>query len=188
MRAMAASTIRSLALGILFLAWVGFVSIGVSGVVAAGMQAAFGAGFLAGDFPGVTYTPDRCADLKEYAPSGATCEEAAALHHSDETVTYRLAAGVLGLLLLGVWFAARRQGTGPGGGLPAGMVPAAGAALFGVVGLALLAQGLELLALGPGTGAGADLSAGIVSLVVAALFGIALYQSLAARDAGSRIS
>jgi hypothetical protein len=180
---MARSTARSLALGVLFLAWVGFVSIGASGVVAAGMQAAFGAGFLAGDLPDVTYTPDRCADLKEYAPSGATCEEAAALHHSDETVTYRLAAGVLGLLLLGVWLVARR-GARLGSGLPAGMIQGAGAALFGVVGLALLAQGLELLALGPGTGAGADLSAGIVSLAVALAFGIGLYRCLAAFDPG----
>ena len=185
---MESSTIRSLALGILFLAWVGFVSIGVSGVVAAGMQAAFGPGFLAGDFPGVTYTPDRCADLKEYAPTSGTCEEAAALHHSDETVTYRLAAGVLGLLLLGVWLVARRRNVGAGDGLPAGMVPAAGSALFGVVGLALLAQGLELLALGPSTGEGADLSAGIVSLVVAALFGVGLYRSLAALRPRSRAS
>ena len=181
------STIRSLALGVLLLAWVGFVSIGVGGVVAAGMQAAFGAGFLAGDIPGVTYTPDRCADLKEYAPSSSTCAEAAALHHSDETVTYRLAAGVLGLLLLGVWIVARRRAAGDGP-LPAGLIEAAGSALFGVVGLALLAQGLELLALGPGTGEGADLSAGIVSLVVAALFGVALYRSLSARDAASATS
>ena len=181
------STIRSLALGVLLLAWVGFVSIGVSGVAAAGMQAAFGAGFLAGDIPGVTYTPDRCADLKEYAPSSSTCAEAAALHHSDETVTYRLAAGVLGLLLLGVWLVARRRAAGDDP-LPAGLIEAAGSALFGVVGLALLGQGLELLALGPGTGEGAELSAGIVSLVVAALFGVALYRSLSARDAASPTS
>lgn len=174
---MAPSTIRSLALGILFLAWVGFVAIGVSGVVAAGMQAAFGPGFLAGDLPDVTYTADRCADLKEYAPPGATCEEAAALHHSDETVTYRLAAGILGLFLLGAWLVARRRGAS-GGRLPPGLLEAAGTALFGVVGLALLAQGLELLALGPRTGEGADLSAGVVSLVVAALFGVGLYRSL----------
>jgi hypothetical protein len=186
--AMTPSTIRSLALGVVFLAWVGFVSIGVSGVVAAGMQAAFGAGFLAGDFPGVTYTPDRCADLREYAPTSATCAEAAALHHSDETVTYRIAAGVLGLLLLGVWLLARRRRAVPGEGLPAGMVEAAGSALFGVVGLALLAQGLELLALGPSTGEGADLSAGIVSMVVAALFGVGLYRSLAAPRPGSHAS
>jgi hypothetical protein len=184
---MASSTIRSLALGILFLGWVGFVSIGVSGVVAAGMQAAFGAGFLAGDIPGVTYTPDRCADLKEYAPSSSSCADAAALHHSDETVTYRLAAGVLGLLMFGVWLIARR-GAARKDRLPAGLVEAAGSALFGVVGLALLAQGLELLALGPGTGEGADLSAGIVSLAVAVLFSVGLYRSLAVRDAASGTS
>jgi hypothetical protein len=183
---MAPSTIRSLALGILFLAWVGFVSIGVSGVVAAGMQAAFGAGFLAGDLPDVTYTPDRCTELKEYAPPGASCEEAAALHHSDETVTYRFAAGVLGVLLLGIWVFTRRRAAPPGDGLPAGMVSAAGCALFGVVGLALLAQGLELLAIGPAAGEGADLSAAIVSLAVAAIFAVGLSRTLAALGQPSR--
>ena len=187
MRGMAPATVRSLALGVLFLAWVGFVSIGASGVVAAGIQAAFGARFLAGDLPDVTYTPDRCADLKEYAPSGATCEEAAALHHADETVTYRLAAGVLGLLLLGAWLVARRRGA-LGDALPAGLVEAAGTALFSVVGLALLAQGLELLTLGPGTGEGANLSAGLVSLAVALLFAVALYRSLAQFEPGSSSS
>jgi hypothetical protein len=184
---MAAPTVRSLALGVLFLAWVGFVSIGASGVVAAGMQAAFGAGFLAGDLPDVTYSADRCADLKEYAPPSASCAEAAALHHSDETVTYRIAAGVLGLLLLGVWLVARRRDVDPREGLPPGLVEAAGSALFGVVGLALVAQGLELLALGPSTGEGADLSAGIVSLVVAAFFVVGLYRSLARPSLGSRV-
>jgi len=184
----ASSTLRSLALGVLFLTWVGFVSIGVSGVLAAGMQAAFGAGFLAGDLPGVTYTADRCAYLKEYAPSSASCAEAAALHHSDETITYRLAAGVLGLPLIGLWVVARRRGSRRGEGLPAGMVAGAGCALFGVVGLALLAQGLELVAIGPSAGEGADLSAAFVSLAVAVLFAIDLYRSLVALEAASPAS
>jgi hypothetical protein len=173
------TTLRSLALAVLFLAWVGFISIGLSGVVAAGMQAAFGAGFVAGDIPGVTYTPNRCADLQEYAPPGTSCDAAAALHHADETITYRLAAGVLGLLLLALWALLRRSDARRAGQLPAGLVAGAGSALFGVVGLGLLAQGLELLVLGPNTGEGADLSAGIVSLVVAGAFAISLYRSLA---------
>ena len=179
----ASSTARSLALAALLMAWVGFVSIGVSGAVAAGMEAAFGAGFVAGDLPGVTYTPDRCADLKEYAPSATTCEEAAALHHADETVTYRIAAGVLGLILLGIWALLHRQRRRASDRLPPGLLAAAGSALFGVVGVALLAQGMELLAVGPSSGEGADLSAGIVSLVVAAAFGVSLMRTLVARDA-----
>ena len=175
---MAPSTTRALAVAVLFLAWVGFLSIGVSGVVAAGMQAAFGAGFVAGDLPDVTYTADRCAELKEYAPANASCEEAAALHHADETITYRIAAGVLGLVLLGLWALVRRRGALGPGRLPDGLVAGAGCAPFGVVGLALLAQGLELLALGPSSGEGADLSAGIVSLVVAVLFGRSLYRTV----------
>jgi hypothetical protein len=182
---MAASTVRSLALALLFLAWVGFISIGVSGALAAAMQTAFGAGFVAGDVPGVTYTPDRCAELREYAPSGSSCAEAAALHHADETVTYRVAAGVLGAILFAAWFFARRRGAARGDGLPPGLLAASGATLFGVVGLALLAQGLELLVLGPATGEGADLSAGIVSLVVAGIFGMSLFRTLARLGAPS---
>jgi hypothetical protein len=184
---MTPSTVRSLALAILFLAWVGFLAIAVSGALAAAMQTAFGAEFVAGDIPGVTYTADRCADLEEYAPAGTTCAEAAALHHADETVTYRLAAGVLGLILFVAWFFARRRGQSRSDALPPGLLAGSGATLFGVVGLALLAQGLELLVLGPTAGEGADLSAGIVSLVVAAAFAMSLYRTLAglgARAAG----
>lgn len=178
----APSTLRSLAGAALLLTWVGLLAIGASGILAGAMGSAFGADFVAGDFPGVTYTPARCADLQEYAPPGTSCNQAAALHHEDETVSYRVGAGLLGALLLVLWFFARRRlagGTGESAaGLPPGFIATAGLAMFGVVGLAMLALGLELLVLGPGTGAGADLSAAIASLGVAAVFATKLYRTL----------
>lgn len=181
---LAPSTKRSLADVLLQLAWVGLLAIGASGILAGAMGIAFGADFVAGDFPGVTYTPARCADLQEYAPAGTSCNQAAALHHQDETVSYREGAGLLGALVFVLWFFARGRlagGTGEvGAGLPPGFVATAGLAMFGVVGLVMLALGLGLLVLGPGTGAGADLSAAIVSLIVAGVFATRLYRTLAA--------
>ena len=46
----------------------------------------FGAAFVAGDAPGVTYTPARCADYFEYFPRASDCTQAAALHHWGEVV------------------------------------------------------------------------------------------------------
>src|ERR1700674_2811960 len=177
---LAPATKRSLAGVLLLLAWVGLLAIGASGIVAGVMGSVFGADFVAGDFPGVTYTPARCADLQEYAPAGTSCNEAAALHHADETVTDRVAAGVLGTLVFVVWLLARRRfaagASELGAGLPPGFVATAGLAMFGIVGLATLALGLNLLVLGPGTGAGADLSAAVVSLIVAGVFATKLYR------------
>jgi hypothetical protein len=181
---LALSTMRSLTDAALLLTWVGLLAIGASGILAGAMGSAFGADFVAGDFPGVTYTPARCADLQEYAPAGTSCNQAAALHHQDETVSYRVGAGLLGALVFGVWFVARRRLAGGAGtlaaGLPQGFVATAGVAMFGIVGLATLALGLDLLVLGPGTGAGADLSAAVVSLIVAGVFATKVYRILAA--------
>ena len=67
----------------------------------------WGTAFVSGDGPDVTYSATRCADLQEYHPS-PTCEQAATGHRYDEVVGYRLAAGVLGLVVLGGWLAVVR--------------------------------------------------------------------------------
>jgi hypothetical protein len=179
---LAASTKRSLLGALLQLTWVGPLAIGASGVLAGAMGSAFGPDFVAGDFPGVTYTAARCADLQEYAPPGTSCNQAAALHHADETVSYRVGAGVLGVLAFGVRFLTRRHLAGDVGtastGLPPGFIATAGMAMFGIVGLATLASGLGLLVLGPDTGAGTDLSAAIVSLSVAGAYASKLVRIL----------
>lgn len=179
---LAPSTKRSLLVALLQLAWVGLLAIGASGIVAGLMGSALGPDFVAGDFPGVTYTPARCADLQEYAPPGTSCNHAAAIHHQDETVSYRMGAGVLGAVVFAVWFVTRRRLAGDAGTasarLPLGFVATAGLAMFGIVGLATLASGLGLLVLGPETGAGADLSAAVVSLIVAGVFATKLHRIL----------
>jgi hypothetical protein len=181
-------TVTAFAQSALFLVWVGLLSIGASGALAGVMSAAWGPAFVAGDLPWETYTPDRCAELQRLAPTGTTCAESAALHHADETVGYRVDAGVLGLLALGGWYAWRRRNHPPEGALPPGLVSGTGFALFGVVGLGLFGVGFERLVFGASAGPGAMLSAGLVSLIVAAIFGWRFYRDLRAWDSGSAAS
>jgi len=166
----------------------GMVAVGVSGVVAWGAGSAFGKDFVAGDAPGVTYTPVRCADYFRLSPGADTCAEAATSHHFDEVVGYRIDVGVLGVLALGVWAAARqwvrrRAATSVWAHeLPDGFTATVGAALFGAAAVITLPTGvLDLVFTGPSPGAGNLLSAGVVSLVVLVGFMIALWRSLAGR-------
>jgi hypothetical protein len=172
-----------LILAMVLLGGIGLAAIGVSGVVAQGMGMAFGKTFVAGDPPGLSYTPARCADFQEYYPRAPSCADAAVDHHFDETVEYRVAAGALGLLVLGgYWLARTRRPLRPIGLLPDGFVATIGASLFGLVGGFLVLASLNQLVLGV-DGAGQYLSGGIVSLLVALAFLVSLNRTLAQRAA-----
>jgi hypothetical protein len=180
--------LSQLVLALALLAGVGLVGIGVSGALAGGMGAAVGKDFVSGDVAGVTYTPARCADYLEYHPEAGTCARAATAHHFDEIVEYRLAAGILGLLVLGGLFLVRRSPRlarvipmGEGVGLlPDGFVATTGAAVFGCAASVLIFSGLAQAGGGSG-GAGGYLSGGIVAAVIAAAFAVGLFRALARR-------
>ena len=177
-----APTRRALVLSALLLGAVGLVAVGVSGVVAGAERAAFGDRFVAGDLPGRTYDAARCRELREYAPPSASCLDAAAMHHSDEVVFSRVAAGVAGLAAFGLWWVARRRR--PPTPLPPSLVPALGVTAFGLAAAATAVQAADALAVG-GTRAGAGqwLSAGVVAALVAAAFATALLRSLQPAEA-----
>ncbi len=173
--------LRELAIAMTWLAAVGLIAIGVSGVLAAVFGATLGHDFVAGDRPGVTYTPTRCADLREYAPGANTGGEAATDHHYGEIVDYRIAAGLLGLGLLGVFLFARRRHLTETSHLPAAFTSTVGVSVFGLAGAALLAFSANLALLGDPSRVGQYLSGGIVSALVAAAFAWSFLSTLLGR-------
>lgn len=162
----------------------GLIVIGVSGLVSWALEAILGPAFLAGDVNGVTYTAARCADFLGFFPQAGSCAAAAAMHHSEEIVSERLAAGILGLLLLLVWLLVRRlRGAVPVAREDRRMLLVASAVAFlgvGVVGFGwgALAVVLDLsrgLAI---AGVGVRLSDGAIALVAGAVALVLLVRFL----------
>jgi hypothetical protein len=193
---------------------VGLIAVGVSGAISEALGRWFGPAFVAGDLPDVRYAAARCADFQEYFP-GKSCLDAAAWHHWGEVVEYRVAAGVVGLLLLGgrllyrrrrrkapemtemtektektetVKVAAARTAVPAADvALPPGLLAGAATALYGLAAAVLLLQGADDAVAGGMTGGtGQWLSAGGVAAVVAVAYGLALLRSLAPGPAPAR--
>ncbi len=156
------------------------LAIGLSGLLADGLGLAFGKAFVAGDAPGVTYTAERCAEYVSFEPHARTCTEAAIAHHFGEVVWYRLAAGVLGAVVLGGWALWRRRSRGRlrGGMLGRSFPLTVGAALAAAAAVALLFLGSAGPLTGHYDGTGNPLSGGLVSALLAAVFALALWREL----------
>lgn len=160
--------IRPFITGTVWVGLVGALALGVSGLVSEVLGRAFGAGFVAGDSDGVTYTAARCADFFEYFPNAGSCEGAASLHHWGEVVEYRVALGILGLLALGAWVVLRRR-TRLGGTAwraPAPIVALVVAGLAGASGAAMLFLSLGGISFDHSQGTGVMLADGSVALLV----------------------
>jgi hypothetical protein len=179
--AVAAELVRTAVL----LGAVGLVAIGASGALAELFGRVFGAAFVAGDLPGTTYSSQRCAEFLEYFPDAGSCEQAAALHHWGEVVEYRVAAGVLGLLVLGtvLLWRRRRRGQEPPypGVLPDGFSATVATSLFGVAAVVLGLQSVDSFLVGGGDGTGQWFSGAIVASAMAVVYGISLYRTVLTR-------
>ncbi|MFE9693534.1 permease prefix domain 1-containing protein [Micromonospora sp. NPDC005806] len=165
-----ADVLRRSVTGAWLLGAVGLLAVGVSGLLAEVAGRLFGAHLVAGDGPGVTYTAQRCAEYLRLVPGAPTCARAAELHHWGEVVEYRVAAGVLGLVALALYAAARRIGPlrDPAWRPPAGPLALVAIAVFGLAATVLTLPDLARAAAGDLGGSGADLTAGVVAAVVAA--------------------
>jgi hypothetical protein len=175
-------SVRALAWALAPLAAVGLIAVGVSGAISEVLGRLFGPAFVSGDLPWVRYTPQRCAELQRLFP-GHSCLDAAILDHGGEVVQFRVAAGVLGLLILGAYALVRRRAKPPVLVLRRGLVPVAGVAVYGLAAAVLLLQGADAVSLG-GThgGSGQWWSAGIVALVVAVFYLRSAYRTLLATN------
>jgi hypothetical protein len=153
------------------------LAIGLSGLLADAFGRAFGRAFVAGDPPGVTYTAERCAQYLSFEPHARTCEEAAIAHHFGEVVGFRLAAGVLGILVLAGWAAwLRRTRREPHSALGRSFGLVVGATLAAAAAAGLLFLGAAGPITGHYDGTGNPLSGGLVSVLLAAGFGVALLR------------
>lgn len=180
--------VRQVAMAAMFLVAVGLIAIGVSGGVAQVMGSASSARFVAGDGPGFVNPPSRCDYYLEYYPQGSTCSGAAALHHFDEVVMYRVAAGVVGLAVLAAYVVARRRRRARDAQvLPDAFVATIGATVFTVAGVFLILFAVDQWNVNSSAGMGQYLSGGVVALPVGIAFGVSLLRSLG-RRAGSAVA
>lgn len=164
------SLAREVGLAGSFLVGVGLVAVGVSGALNALLAATVGNRFVAGDPPGITYTTQRCAEYLSSSPGANDCTQAALLDHVSEMIVYRLAAGLLGVLVLLGWAFARRRLGGLRGVtvLPAAAVPVAAATVFGIAAAVLCGQAVDYGLIANWSGSGSYLTGGVVALAVCA--------------------
>lgn len=162
--------LRPAAVAAWFATGVGLLAVGLSGALAELFGRWLGAGFVAADAPGVTYTPARCAEYLSLSPAAADCAEAAAIDHWGEIVESRVLVGLTGLVaLLVLWWARRRTRLGrPDWTPPSGAAGVPLVLAFGLAGLGLCLLCLMQVAFGSREMLGANLSAGMVALVAAA--------------------
>ena len=155
---------------------VGAVAVGISGLIA-GIMRLVGASnqFLAGRPLASSLTPGDCARWMAGYPHTASCSQAATADWAWETVTYRIAFGLLGLLALGtVAFARRRWVVLRWAYLPKIVIETIATVCFAVSGLWLTGMGMDALLVNSGQGAGQWLSAAPVALGASIYFGVRL--------------
>ena len=157
------------------LAGVGAVAVGISGVVAAIIRGIGGARALVDVAPGQQLTPADCARWIALRPA-ASCHAAAVADWADETVYYRIAFGVLGVIALLVHRRLRRGGEAQPSRLVATVRDTVGLTAFSLAAAATLALGLR--ASERGGGAGQWLSATPVALACALAFAVLLTRDL----------
>jgi hypothetical protein len=169
LRALLGELVRSAVL----LGGIGAVSVGVSGLIAWVIRAVAGSRAVVDVTPGQVLSALDCARWTNVRP-GVDCSTAAVANWADETVYYRLAVGLLGLLALVAYLWLRR-------GRPVSQQIATvrdtiGATAFGVAAVVTLGLGVDSAVVGGG--AGQWLSATVVALAAAVGFAVLLLREL----------
>ncbi len=163
-------------------AW-GALAVGVSGLVA-GVMRLVGASnqFLAGPWSTSGISVSDCRRWQSLYPHAGSCARAAMADWANETVVYRVAFGVLGLVALGALrigrhrlFPLRRWAP-----LPATVVDTIATTIFAVSGVWLAGLGIDALVVSSAQGSGQWLSAAGVALGAASVFGAHLLRDLRA--------
>ena len=160
---------------------IGLVAVGVSGLIAWVMNAAFGRGFVGGTPGAVRYSAADCHHWLSIWTHAHSCAQAAVLENSSDAVSLRLAAGVIGLAALACYHLARRRSRDL---LPDSFTPTVAMTLFGAAGLVLAGISVDHTVLGMRSGLGTAAGAGfyasgaIVALVLAFRYARDLHRSI----------
>lgn len=161
---------RSLVAQALALGGFALVAIGVSGVVARLMIALGSSSFVFGDAPGRSYPAGDCAYWLSIHPKAGSCSQAALAENVADGLLYRYAAGIAGLVLLGLlaWWA-RRTGSSLRLLLGAPVAAIAGTTAFAAAAAITTGLGVNAVRFDGGNGAGQWFSAAGVAAVAAVL-------------------
>ncbi|MFZ2029598.1 MAG: permease prefix domain 1-containing protein [Vitreimonas sp.] len=167
------------------LAGVAGLAIGLMGIFNAVFARAVGPNFVTDDPANIIYTEQRCRELGVANGDAVACRAASIAHHLQDAVTRPLAVGALALVLLALFFTARRMRSLRAiTRLPnAAMVSTAGAVGFGGVGLALLAYGVLAFALGERVEVGAHLAEGLAGVAAGLVFLPQAWRHVSTADA-----
>jgi hypothetical protein len=177
------SIARSAALSAWVLGSVGAVAVGVSGALALAMRLAGASDtFLAGSRSTAHLGAADCARWLRGYPQASSCAQAAVHDWAWETVTYRIAFGVLGVCgLAGYHFARRRWSRlQRWRSLPPAVADTIAATLFTAAAIVTTALAGSALVSNGGGGAGQWLSAAPIAAVAAVAFGLRLVRTLRA--------
>jgi hypothetical protein len=161
------------------------IAIGISGLIGMALVQIAGPDFVAANPADTLYTAARCADFMRLVPDAGDCATAAVLHHVDELTFVPVELGVIGLMLLAGFFAARLLARRSSAWrsittLPnAAMVSGVGAVGFGMIAFLSLMSALVRIAGGETGGTGANLATGLAALTAFAVFLPGAWRQLA---------
>lgn len=122
---------------------IGLVAVGLSGALSAAVAAVAGRSFVFGAPQGVSFPAAACAHWLSVQPTATTCAQAGSLENASDIVGLRLAAGVLGVLLLLALLGIHRLGRRPVDVLPSGFAATVGATVFGCAAVVLFSLGVS---------------------------------------------
>ena len=124
----------------------GAIAIGVSGLIVGAMRLAGASNqFVAGGQSTVNLSRSDCARWLSADPHAQSCAQAALNDWAWETVAYRIAFGLLGLVAFGLFVVVRRRWSRARGWapLPAMVVDTIGTTLFGISAVWMIGLGID---------------------------------------------
>jgi hypothetical protein len=169
--------LRRLAAQLVPLAGTGLIAIGLSGVIARIMTALWGRTFMFADPPGTTYPAAACRSWLSLHPSAASCTNAYLAEAQADGLLARYAAGVLGLVLLGVVVIIRRRRGLPIFGRLTLLSSFTATVVFLGAALGLLGLGVDSIRTSGSHGAGQWLSGAVIALPLAVAYSFTFLRS-----------